>query len=154
MDRRCLGRSDSDPEPGVIEKHIDIKTGKEIEQKVIHEGNEGDEYNIPNKEYDGYDLVEERIPSNSEGKMEKDVVEVRYYYIRKTKVVVEYVDKDTGEIVKETIEIAGHEGDEYESEELEVDGYKLVKEEYPENATGEMKPEEINVYYYYIVHLK
>ena len=123
----------------VHEKHIDIKTGKEIEEKVIHEGNEGDEYNIPNKEYDGYDLVEEKVPSNSEGKMEKDVVEVRYYYIRKTKVVVEYVDKDTGEIVKETIEIAGHEGDEYESEELEVDGYKLVKEEYPENSKGTME---------------
>ena len=123
----------------VHEKHIDIKTGKEIEEKVIHEGNEGDEYNIPNKEYDGYDLVEEKVPSNSEGKMEKDVVEVRYYYIRKTKVVVEYVDKDTGEIVKETVEIAGHEGDEYESEELEVDGYKLVKEEYPENSKGTME---------------
>lgn len=122
----------------VVEKHIDIKTGKEIENEVVHEGNEGDHYNIQNKEYDGYDLVVEKVPSNSEGTMEKDVIEVKYYYIRKTKVVVEYVDKETGKVVKETVEIDGHEGDEYATHEENVDGYVLVKEEYPANATGTM----------------
>ena len=122
----------------VVEKHIDIKTGEEIEEEIVHEGNEGDHYDIPSKEYEGYDVVEERKPDNSEGTMSKDVVEVKYYYIRKTKVVVEYIDKETGEIVKETIEIRGHEGDEYESKEQEIDGYKLVREEYPENSKGTM----------------
>lgn len=122
----------------VVEKHIDIKTGKEIEEQVVHEGTEGDPYDIPSKEYEGYDLVEEKQPTNAEGTMSKDVVEVKYYYVRRTKVVVEYIDKETGEVVKETVEIRGHEGDEYLVEEQEIEGYKLVKEEYPENTKGTM----------------
>lgn len=42
---------------GVIEKHIDEITG-ELLYSEAHEGNEGDPYNIPSKEFEGYDLVE------------------------------------------------------------------------------------------------
>lgn len=39
---------------GVIEKHIDIISGQVIANDV-HNGNEGDTYDIPARTFDGYD---------------------------------------------------------------------------------------------------
>ncbi len=126
---------------GVIEKHIDEITG-EIIYEEIHEGNEGDKYNIPSKEFEGYDLVTEdsegnsKLPENAEGEMTKEAIEVKYYYIRKATVRVEYIDKTTGEKITEDEIMQGHQNDNYETEEKEFDGYNLVEK--PENAKGQM----------------
>ena len=83
---------------GVIEKHIDKISG-EILYNDIHEGNEGDPYDIKSKEndegFEKYDLVEDELPENSTGEMTKEVIEVTYYYIYKTKVTAKYIDKAT-----------------------------------------------------------
>ena len=148
---------------GVIEKHIDEKTNEIIESKV-YEGNEGDRYSTEAKEFEGYDLVEEKIPENAEGEMTVELIEVKYYYIRKANVKVEYIDKATGENIQEltsnediddneesnipgdnnnfkdsTEYIYGHEGDKYSTTEKVFEGYELVKEMYPENAEGYME---------------
>ena len=64
--------------------------------------------------------------------MTVDEIEVNYYYIRKTNVVVEYIDKNTGKNLLEKVEdssedektytevdsteyIYGHEGDSYKT---------------------------------------
>ena len=120
---------------GVIEKHIDEITG-ELLYSEEHKGNEGDSYDIPSRNFDGYDLVEEKLPENAKGEMTKEVIEVKYYYIKKATVRVEYIDKETGEKLTEDITIEGHEGDSYETEEKEFNDYNLV--ETPENAKGEM----------------
>ena len=126
---------------GVIEKHIDEITGEILYSKE-HKGKVGDSYNIPSKEFEGYDLVEKdadgtnRLPENAEGEMTKEVIEVKYYYIKKATVRVEYKDKETGEKLTEDILIEGHEGDNYETEEKEFKEYNLV--ETPENAKGQM----------------
>ncbi len=161
---------------GVVEKHIDIKTN-EILASEVHEGNEGDEYKIEPKTIEGYDVVKEKIPTNAEGKMEVDSIEVRYYYIRKMTVTVEYIDKITEEKISERIEerdengniiykekdstevITGHEGDTYKAEEKKFEKYNIVKEMYPNNAEGTMEKStnsdgtintEIKVKYYYV----
>ena len=126
---------------GVIEKHIDEITG-ELLYSEEHKGNEGDSYDIPSRNFDGYDLLEKdedgtnRLPENAKGKMTKEVIEVKYYYIKRATVRVEYIDKETGEKLTEDITIEGHEGDSYETEEKEFKDYNLV--ETPENAKGEM----------------
>ena len=126
---------------GVIEKHIDEKTG-ELLYSEEHKGNEGDSYDIPSRNFDGYDLLEKdkdgtnRLPTNAKGEMTKEVIEVKYYYIKKATVRIEYIDKETGEKLTEDETIEGHEGDPYETEEKEFKDYKLV--ETPENAKGEM----------------
>ena len=104
---------------GVIEKHIDVITGELLESSE-HSGNEGDPYKIDSKEFSGYDLVEEdnegnnMLPTNSSGTMKKDeVIEVKYYYIKKATVVVKYVDETTGEEISDSERIEGHENDEY-----------------------------------------
>ena len=140
---------------GVIEKHIDDITGEVLDEKV-YEGTEGDPYSTSEKEFPIYDLVEEKYPANSKGTMTRDVIEVKYYYIKRASVRVEYIDKISGEKLTEDVIINGHENDPYTTEEKEFEGYDLV--EIPENATGEMKitvnedgtyETEIVVTYYY-----
>ena len=140
---------------GVIEKHIDINTNKILDSKV-YEGNEGDEYKTAPKEFEGYDLVEDKYPENHEGMMDRDLIEVKYYYVRKITVKIEYIDKITGfkipEIIEKTDEngkieyeekdstetIDGHEGDSYETVEKHFKDYVIEKSMYPENAKGTM----------------
>ena len=142
----------------VIEKHIDIKTNKPIEEKT-YEGYIGDSYKTEEKQIEGYDIVKNKdiytaeelenkglnaedkyIPENSEGNMENTKTEVDYYYIRKTTIKVEYIDKNTGELITQEIPIEeGHEGDLYETEEKEFEDYKLVI--VPEDKEGVMEVE-------------
>ena len=136
---------------GVIENHIDIHTNKKLAVEE-HEGNVGDEYNIPAREFEGYDLVTEdeegnnMLPTNAKGQMTEEVIELNYYYEKQAKVKVEYIDKETGNKLDED-EIQGHVGDSYETEEKQFDGYDLVEK--PSNSKGEMEEEEIVVKYYY-----
>ena len=140
---------------GVIEKHIDITTN-EILDSVVHEGNEGDSYSIKPKDFEGYHLVTEKLPSNAEGTMIADVIEVTYYYVRKITVRVEYIDKGTLGKLLEKVEVVdelgnityeekdsteiiyGQEGDAYKTEEKVFEGYNIVKETYPTNHEGIM----------------
>ena len=128
---------------GVVEKYVDITTGKVIEE-IKHEGNVKDEYSIVPKEIEGYKLV--KLPANNNGTMGEKVTTVTYYYVRETKVVVKYIDKQTNrEMEKE--EIKGYEGDNYQTKEKQFDGYELL--EIPKNAKGEMKANVTEVRYYY-----
>ena len=131
---------------GVIEKHIDAITG-EILANEVHTGNEGDEYHISSRTFAGYDLVEDRLPANSDGTMQVNSIEVIYYYIYKTKVTTKYIDQATGEKLTADIEQPGHEQDRYTTDRKTFENYKLVA--VPENADGEMTKEEITVTYYY-----
>ncbi len=130
---------------GVIENHIDVDTNKKLATEE-HKGNVGDEYDIPSREFSGYDLVTDMLPDNSKGTMKEQEIEVNYYYKKKAKVVVEYIDKGTGEKLDEE-EINGHLGDEYKTEEKTFDGYDLIEK--PSNGEGEMTEDEIVVKYYY-----
>ena len=147
---------------GLIEKHIDEITG-ELLYSEEHQGNEGDQYDIPPREFDEYDLVTEdsegnsKLPENAKGTMTQDLIEVKYYYIKKATVRVEYIDKLTNEKLTEDEIIQGHENDQYKTEEKEFYGYNLIS--VPENAEGTItitKNEdgtyhtEIVVTYYYI----
>ncbi len=132
---------------GVIEKHIDVISGQILANKT-YEGNEGDAYDIPSRTFEGYDLVEDRLPSNAKGTMKVEPVEVIYYYIYRSKVTAEYIDKNTGEKLTEDVTQNGHEGDNYITERKTFDDYKLV--EVPSNADGSMTKEDITVTYYYV----
>lgn len=131
---------------GVIEKHIDIKSD-EVLYSETHSGKAGDPYKIASKEFEGYDLVESKLPANAEGTMTATAIEVKYYYIRKSKVTVEYLDRETNEKITEDVVINGHEGDNYKAEQKAVTGYRIA--EVAKNETGTMTRDEIKVTYYY-----
>ena len=135
---------------GLIERHIDTITKELIEPETLHEGDEGDPYKIDSKTFKDYDLVEEKIPENREGTFAKETITVTYEYIKKSKVIVKYVDAITGEDIfpeDPEDEIDGHQKDPYETEPRLKDGY--VVEEIPDNSKGEMTDETIVVVYKY-----
>ena len=121
---------------GLIENHIDDKTGKVLYTET-HDVQVGENYNIPSKEFEGYDLVEEKLPENAEGTMGEELVTVNYYYIKKAVLEVNYIDKLTGEpLTEQIVDETKHEGDEYTTEQKTFDNYDLV--EVPSNANGTM----------------
>ena len=130
---------------GVIENHIDITTNEKIETQE-HKGNVGDSYDIPVKEFAGYDIVNEKLPDNSKGKMTEDKIVVNYYYIKQAKLTVEYIDKQTGEKLDEK-EIKGHIGDNYKTEEKQFPYYKYVEK--AGSTEGKMTEDKMTVIYYY-----
>ena len=124
---------------GLVENHIDDITG-EVLYTETHNVQVGQDYNIPNKEFAGYDLVESKLPSNSTGTMGEELITVNYYYIKKAVLEVNYIDKATGEpLTDQIVDETKHEGDSYTTVEKTFEGYELIEE--PENANGTMKVE-------------
>ena len=121
---------------GLIENHIDDKTGKVLYTET-HDVQVGEDYNIPSKEFEGYDLVESKLPENAEGTMGEELVTVNYYYIKKAVLEVNYLDVLTNEpLTEQVIDNTKHEGDEYTTEQKTFENYDLI--EVPENSTGTM----------------
>ena len=124
---------------GLIENHIDDKTGKILETET-HEIQVGEDYNIPSKEFEGYDLVEEKLPANAEGTMGEEVVTVNYYYIKKAVLEVNYIDIYTNKpLIGQIVDNTKHEGDLYTTEQKTFENYDLV--EVPSNASGTIEVE-------------
>ena len=87
-------------------------------------------------------------PTNKEGVMTEEVIEVIYVYDKvPAKVIVKYVDEEGNELLPEDT-IDGKEGDKYTTERKPVDGYEASGKD-PENATGEMIEGVIEVIYVY-----
>ena len=124
---------------GLVENHIDEITG-EVLYTETHNMKVGQDYNIPSKNFAGYDLVESKLPSNSTGTMGEELITVNYYYIKKAVLEVNYIDKATGELLTDQIvDETKHEGDSYTTVEKTFEGYELIEE--PENANGTMEVE-------------
>ncbi len=139
----------------LIEKHIDDITGETLYNEE-HKGNEGDSYNIPSKTFEGYELVNTKLPTNAQGTYTKDTITVTYYYRYPTKVTTKYIDKSTGKEIKNDDgtpskeEKPGYAGEDYSTTAKSFKEYDLIEEELPTNAEGKMTKEEIEVKYYYL----
>ena len=121
---------------GLIENHIDDKTGRVLYTEE-HQVQVGTEYNIPSKEFEGYDLVESKLPANAEGIMGEELVTVNYYYIKKAVLEVNYIDIYTNKpLTDQIVDNTKHEGDLYTTEQKTFENYDLV--EVPSNASGTM----------------
>ena len=91
------------------------------------------------------------IPDNYKGTMRESTIEVKYYYMKKAKVIIEYKDKITGDTIHPDTPIDGYEKDPYKTTAENIDGYDLTEDpDYtPTNTEGEMTPDTITVTYYY-----
>ena len=118
----------------VTVKYVDKSTGNEIADSETITGHKGDEYTTTEKEIKGFKLKE--IPENAKGTMTENL-EVIYYYSRPAKVIVNYIDTDTGDDLAEPEIIEGYQDDEYTTKAKEFEYYKLAKE--PQNAKGTME---------------
>ena len=127
---------------GLVENHIDDKTGAVLDTEV-HEVQVGEEYDIPSKEFAGYDLVEEKLPENATGIMGEELVTVNYYYIKRAELEVNYVDILTKEpLAEQIVDRTKHEGDSYTSEQKTFEGYDFVEVEGEPQGTLEVEVDE------------
>ena len=127
---------------GLIENHIDDKTGK-ILYTETHDISVGESYNIPSKEFVGYDLIESKLPENSIGIMEEELVIVNYYYIKKAVLEVNYIDRETGKpLAEQIIDETKHEGDSYTTEEKTFNEYDMVQLEGNKEGTMVVETDE------------
>lgn len=128
----------------VTAKYVDEVTNEEIAEKVTINGKSGDKYTTSQKTIENYDFT--KVEGNTSGTMKSEAINVIYYYRHKSKVTVNYIDKDTGELI-DTEKTDVHEGDTFTSEERKYEDYKLVEK--PENETVTIKKEDITLNYYY-----
>ena len=173
---------------GVIEKHIDIISGKPISDDIYYDGYIEKSYTTSAKEIDNYKLVTniqyykaimERdptyldgtgastideylenqeidgdanyIPENYAGKMSENLIEVRYYYIPISKLIVKYIDISSGEEIIENIEKEGEADEEYTTSLKEIDNYlpitnNLYYKNYFKNHPDELEEKTVEEY--------
>ena len=136
----------------VIIKYVDQDTGEEIAERVELNGNCGDSYNSKDyiKDIENYSRVD-RVTGNEEGKFEKTAQEIIYYYSKEHgKVIIKYVEKDTGKEISNREEINGNAGDIYDTTDLEktINGYVRTAD-IPTNKQGIINDDTIEVIYYY-----
>ena len=140
--------------------------GKEITDVII-EGKEGEEYNTTwaNNVNEKYELVAEKLPANATGKIEKyneeKPQEVIYYYrLKQAKVIINYIEKDTNQVLSPEEQIDGHVDDsyntntEYRKETIQKDGRTYTLVEDSGNTEGIINLEGIEVTYYYLQNTK
>ena len=132
---------------GVVTKHIDTVTKKEIAKSTTQTGLENDNYTTSSVTINGYVLV--LTPANASGKMTPDQITVTYEYRKLSNVTVKYIDENTGKEIPGVDEITTtyKEGDPYTTELKDITGYTYTKN--TDNTRGTVARENIEVVYYY-----
>ena len=131
---------------GIVEKHVNVLDNSVLYNEN-HTGNVGDDYDIPSKTFEGFDLVTDRLPNNSKGEMQEEAIEVIYYYKEKSKVTVKYVDINTNEELAEQDIIEGYVNDDYLTSSKLIPNYVMV--ETTGDTSGKLAKEDKEVIYYY-----
>ena len=127
----------------LIANYIDKSTNEKLESKEFN-GGEGDKIFTEDKNFDNYLLYEK--PNTNEYVLTKELQEVNYYYIKQSKIIVNYIDKETNEKLENTEDIV-NEGTIYETEERNFKNYILIEK--PEINTYLIGRKDITVNYYY-----
>ena len=128
----------------VVAKYVDEVTKEEIADRVTINGKSGDTYSTEQKTIESYDFT--KVEGTASGTMKGEPINIIYYYRHKSKVTVNYIDKETGELIDNEQEEV-HEGDTFTSEERQYEDYKLVEK--PKNETVKIEKEDITLNYYY-----
>ena len=127
----------------------DIVRGEEIAEKVVKTAKVFDSYDITEEsiEVDSYILLES--PEELTGEYTEEEQTKVYKYAKCSKVIVNYIDKNSNEKIIDSIIIDGYETKDYETEEKEFENYALVETE--GDLQGKMTKEDMVVNYYYRV---
>ena len=130
----------------LVIKHIDKDTSAVLKTETKNNLLKGETYHTSSKQFLNY-VLDEESPASRDVTLTDDTTEVKYYYRKiPAGVVVKYIDEYNDEII-ENLEISGKVGDTYSTSEKEFDGYVLSRT--PDNPTGTMTVEPIEVIYYY-----
>lgn len=127
----------------IIVNYIDKGTDKNLD-KDIKEGLEGEKVLTEKKEFDHYSLF--KSPDVEEYTISREEINVNYYYLYHNKVIVNYIDKETNEVLDKQESVV-NEGVLFKSEEKEFENYKLVEMPENKNVLVSRNDETINYYY-------
>ena len=130
----------------VIAKYIDEVTKNEISDMVVINGKYGDKYESTQKNISGYDFT--KIEGYPSGTMKGEPINIIYYYKHKAKIIVNYIDKNSGKLLDKE-EVFFHEGDIFSPKIRLYEEYKLI--ESPQTEKIIVKREEIELNYYYVL---
>ena len=108
----------------VITKYIDEVTGNEISTQNFDTYDQNSEYGTVKKDIPEYTYT--RDTGNTTGTIGIDDVFVTYYYKKNTSLLVRYIDYYTEEEISPSITMNGIEGQDYETEQKEIDNYVYV----------------------------
>ena len=128
----------------VIAKYLNEFNNEEIAQRILVNGKYGDKYKTNKKDIQNYEFT--KVIGNETGTMKGEDIAITYYYRHKSKVTVNYIDKDTGEKI-DTENKDVYEGENYTSEERKYEDYRLIEK--PEKETVKIEKEDIVLNYYY-----
>lgn len=131
--------------PAVVNVSYVNENGDELAEPITLNGKVFDEYNTSGKTIYGYELIAQ--PDNASGTMTEEPIAVNYVYKLKDASVTAHYTDEKGNPLNDDILISGKVFDKYETEAKEVYGYELA--EAPENASGTMTEEPIDVNYVY-----
>ena len=108
----------------VITKYIDEVTGNEISTQNFDTYDQNSEYGTVKKDIPEYTYTTDT--GNTTGTIGIDDVFVTYYYKKNTSLLVRYIDYYTEEEISPSITMNGIEGQDYETEQKEIDNYVYV----------------------------
>ena len=128
--------------------YIDKKTNKKLDGS-INDGLEGDDFKLEKKNFKNYVLIEG--PKESSIKFLDKDVEVNYYYIKESDLIVKHIDKDNNKIMDTEIKKL-REGSEYSTSKKEFDNYILIKKPEIEKGTIGRNNVELNYFYRKLRH--
>ncbi len=123
--------------------YIDKATGKNLDTAVKN-GIEGDKVKTENKSFKDYLLF--KAPETEDYTLTREPKTVNYYYVHQSKIIVNYIDKDTNETL-ERLEDKVTEGTVYETKEKEFENYKLIEKPKAEGFLIGKGNIEVNYYY-------
>ena len=128
--------------------YIDKKTNKKLDES-INDGLEGDDFKLEKKNFKNYVFIEG--PKESSIKFLDKDVEINYYYIKESDLIVKHIDKDNNKIMDTEIKKL-REGSEYSTSKKEFDNYILVKKPEIEKGTIGRNNVELNYFYRKLRH--
>ena len=123
--------------------YIDKKTKEKLDSS-INNGLEGDDFKLDRKKFKNYILIEG--PKENIIKFSNKDIEINYYYIRESELIVKHIDKDSNKIMDKEVKKL-REGSEYNTAKKEFDNYILVKK--PEIEKGIIGRKDIELNYFY-----
>lgn len=128
-------------------KVIEIKPDNEYEIKEIQINGKAINYKKDKKIKTEENVI--TIPVSYFENMQEDKHITVEYKRLPAKVIIQYLEDGTEQELSKETTISGYVKEEYTTEPKEIDGYKIVKEKYPQNSKGIMGEETIIVKYYY-----
>ena len=115
-------------------KYIDMNSQQEISPAETKTGYVGNSYTTSSKTITDYQFI--KVVGNESGTFTTSETEVTYYYAKKCKITVQYIDIYTKNSISENLVIDGYEGKEYSTKAKSIDNYTFLSS--TNNTSGKM----------------